>query len=179
MKGNTMTDFKPGDIVHHPERGRGIVQDSGGLASPLWVEWAAEDDAITLDRVASNLRRLVVIDAEDREEVERFREIASRLADNVPYDDKPGDYTDAMQAALREFASPTPPKPDEPTGLGAVVEDAEGARYLRDYEGGARPWVRLRMGSNTNGLHVSRGSREGLAYASIPAVRVLSEGITP
>lgn len=73
-----------------------------------------------------------------------------------------------LAAALREFANPTPPKPDEPTGLGAVVEDAEGRRWMR--------------GSSTRGLKVwvndDALDSEWRAYRDIAAVRVLSEGVT-
>ena len=74
-----------------------------------------------------------------------------------------------VRAALREFANPTPPKPEEPTGLGAVVEDAEGNRFIR-YGSDLAPWI----GAPTNaGLDPDRPYRY---WARISAVRVLSEG---
>jgi hypothetical protein len=72
--------------------------------------------------VAGDYRPVVVIDPEDREQVER---LCSGLLDIHWYGN-----ADAMQVALRKFANPTPPKPDEPTGLGAVVEDADGIRWV-------------------------------------------------
>jgi hypothetical protein len=58
------------------------------------------------------------------------------------------------------------PKPAEPTGLGAVVEDAEGLR-----------WVKV----NNNGINYrqANGDRPGryLPYADLNAVRVLSSGV--
>jgi hypothetical protein len=62
-----------------------------------------------------------------------------------------------------------PPKPEEPTGLGAVVEDADGERYVGlgdHYGGGALRW---------------KGDR-GMTFTSydrIDVVRVLSEGVQP
>lgn len=99
---------------------------------------------------------LVLIDPDDREQVERLATIVDEWWSHAPYSDmrKDGDLTTttAMQAALREFANPTPPKPDEPTGLGAVVEDSTGVQWIRcarrmDYAwqiAGAdgSPWVR-------------------------------------
>ena len=52
------------------------------------------------------------------------------------------------------------PKPAEPNGLGAVVEDEEGVRY-----------VRLNNGHWADGVSFPR------SWPSIPAVRVLSEGV--
>ena len=51
----------------------------------------------------------------------------------------------AMQAALREFANPTPPKPDEPMGLGAVVRVRDGDLYVSAAVPGLSScrWVRV------------------------------------
>ena len=120
--------------------------------------------------VGDNARPLVVIDPEDREAVERFREIAARWNARVPYADmaEPGDMdeTDAMQIALREFANPKPPKPPEPTGLGAVVEDAEGDQWVVASQSGL-----FRKATGKEGCGAFR------RYADIDAVRVLSEGV--
>lgn len=72
------------------------------------------------------------------------------------------------QQALREFADPPPVKPEEPTGLGAVVEDSAGDLWVRDKTTTTiAHWKRARgqMG----------GKR--LPWSAIDAVRVLSEGI--
>ena len=160
-----MTDFKPGDVVEHPGFGRGIVQD-------CLVEWGESDDYNHLNDVGVDLRRLVVIDPEDREQVERLMAVYTGEAVKrgaisfAGYADK---RADSMQAALREFATPTPPRPDKPTGLGAVVEDAEG--HL---------WVQVRS-DDRRSYRQARGENVGRYrdYADITAVRVLSEGVTP
>lgn len=108
-------------------------------------------------------RPLVVIDPEDREQVERLGTLLE------------GPEAD-LATILREFVSPAPPKPEEPTGLGAVVEDAEGHKYLRAYEIGIMPWVRL-LRSEINGAHVNRNDRGNHRYASLNVTRVLSEGV--
>lgn len=86
-------------------------------------------------------RPLVVIDPEDAEAVERLLALF-KAQDRGP------EVVHILQAALREFANPTPPKPDEPLGLGAVVEDASGDRYVRTSLGAKRPWCRSRTGNH-------------------------------
>lgn len=87
-------------------------------------------DTWFLGSQGTNPRRLAVIDPDSEVQVERFRQIAGRHADAVPYSDmrKPGDPTHltAMQDALREYASPRPPRPTE---LGVTVVDA-GERFV-------------------------------------------------
>lgn len=70
---------------------------------------------------------------------------------------------DHVRKAMTDF-NPTPSKPDEPTGLGAVVEDAEGADWHRTREG---RWIA------EDGLR----SRAG-GWDHIAAVRILSPGVT-
>ena len=65
-----------------------------------------------------------------------------------------------IRDAMRTF---TPPKPEEPTGLGAVVEDDKGV-----------PWVRT-----PEGAWFGPGKNFVAGYYLIDAVRVLSEGVQP
>jgi hypothetical protein len=106
-------------------------------------------------------RAAAVIDPEDREQVKEIVRLSAL----------PIAWT-ALRDALREFASPTPPKPDEPQGLGAVVRDDEGDLWQRDYRGGNYPWNRL-----TDEAGDSNKSHRD-AYKHIPAVAVLFEGVT-
>jgi hypothetical protein len=101
-------EWKPGEIV---------LVESGcwanhKVALRLAEGWSTVNGVnVDGDGVICPVRPLVVIDPEDEEQVERFREIASRHADDVPYaKTSDADYRDAMQAALREFASPKPPQ---------------------------------------------------------------------
>ena len=107
---------------------------------------------------ALSARPLVVIDPEDREQVEQLSDAywKVRLQDRT--------RTDALQAALRNLAKPTPPKPEEPTGLGAVVEDTWGHLYVRTGSQVA-PWCNVREEQTCTWDHVN-------------AVCVLSEGVT-
>lgn len=120
------------------------------------------------------VRPLVVIDPDDRKQVERFRDATvDALMEHVgkqcvrERDFTNVDLGNAMQAALRQFAESKPAKPDEPTGLGAVVEDGEGVRWVRvDAVGSGR----------TASNWVDAYSKEN-RWSDIDAVRVLSEGV--
>lgn len=119
------------------------------------------------DASAKHVRSLVVIDPEDREQVGRLLDALAEKDWEVGEGDQ---LADDVQAALREFANPTPPKPEEPTGLGAVVEDTDG-----------RLWFRMTLENQTwpgevwqeqYGCDPDRWRK----YADVNAVRVLSEG---
>ena len=77
--------------------------------------------------------------------------------------DKEGDAR-THEELVREFL-----KPDEPTGLGAVVEDAEG-----------NPWVKTLPGLDDDAcewIAGFSGNPRLVSYASISAVKVLSPGV--
>jgi hypothetical protein len=153
-------EWKPGDVavVHsvNDEDHRAVRR--GGV----WIKLDAE--GYIIDHYAESVRPLVVIDPEDREAVERladlfFAALYPEMKNTPGHDD-----LTAMQAALREFTNPTPPKPDEPQGLGAVVEDEHGNRWIRtDPE--APGWTEW-------DAPVTR-----TPYARIAAVRILSPGV--
>lgn len=108
-----MSEFKPGDLI----------ADEGGSQFYVITPANPESRLSALDADGSDwyvhtiegARRLVVIDPESDEDAERLGELVGKWADRVPYSDmrEDGDLThlDAMQAALREFANPAPPKP--------------------------------------------------------------------
>lgn len=126
--------------------------------------WLCRHGGTGTDVVAA--RALVVIDPEDHEAVERLAKVTWAQGGNDLDREPPGSrcrIIDTWQAALREYANPTPPKPDEPLGLGAVVEDAEGARWTR-------------VGGTKNSWYRAHGHWS--AYDDITATRVLSEGVT-
>lgn len=167
-------EWKPGDgdiafISWQSQSGR-----SGGSAIALRCSraydeshWRTQTFGEIADYKVTNFRPLAVIDPEDREQVERLNEAICVAYGKANVLD--GDRVTPMQAALREFANPKPPKPDEPTGMGAVVEDAYGQRYvgLGDrYSTGKLRW---------------KGGRgmKFTSYDHIAAVRVLSEGVQP
>jgi hypothetical protein len=105
------------------------------------------------DRGESNSRPVAVIDPEDDTTLSRLWRL---LPDSLV-------SIDQLQYTLREFADPKPPKPEEPTGLGAVVVDTGGCRWVR-FSAKTGPWWRNHSGSN-------------LRYSNIDAVEVLSHGV--
>ena len=113
---------------------------------------------------------VVVISPEDREQVERL-EAHIRAANgwNRLHMDR---RTDALQTALREFASPAPPKPDH--AVGTVVE---ASAAFDDGKGfGPAKWAATEDGSWTclTDGHVGTA----LPWPFLKNVRVLSEGVS-
>lgn len=160
-------NFKPGDVIVRAGA-RGIVTTSGlqGEAGAAYVEFG-DGNTLIMGEVG-DARRLVVIDPEDREQVERL--LANYHGWRWARERSEASIGD-MQTSLREFANPTPPKPDEPTGLGAVVEDADGAKWVRARDE-SYPWrpANEALTLSTSGVY--------RPYVEIAAVRVLSEGVT-
>ena len=114
--------------------------------------WTSEDSTpngfdFHADEYVTDVRPLVVLDPEG----EGFH-VAEMAAD----------LRKRGQAWLADQieAQTKPPKPAEPTGLGAVVEDASGKRFVR-YDGDW-PWL---------------DGTANLQWQHINAVRVLSEGV--
>jgi hypothetical protein len=148
-------EWKPGTVamVTGPEGTRRAVRRGG-----VWIN--LDREGYVIDAYAETVRPLVVLDPEARDAVERLvgilREHGGQGSASV---------VDRYVLALREFANPTPPRPDEPQGLGAVVEDETGHRWTRFSSEGIYPWLR-NGGGNKN-------------WSEIAAVRVLSPGVTP
>lgn len=162
-------EWQPGNVAMVQAKdkcGESLAIRSIGLGAgcPCW-ETAT---GYLLDSRVTNVRPLITIDPESREEVERLAE-AWRSQTHATLGTEPMSL-DAyrMQAALREFASPTPPKPEEPTGDGAVVEDANGYRWVRIASQGESP-------DSPPWRHRGHSAR---FWASVKAVKVLSEGVT-
>jgi hypothetical protein len=150
-------------------RARGVRHESG-----YWNhggEWGGGSAYDHIGRV--DARPLVVIDPEDAEAVGRLvRIMEDRAGGRGALDGSP--MLD-MTLALREFANPTPPKHDEPRGLGAVVRDSKGYLYSRGYPDQADDFVHV--------WHVvdraANKPRSWWKWDEIDAVEVLSEGVTP
>lgn len=99
---------------------------------------------------------VLVIDPEDAGQVSSLTKALIRLEQMTRSD------TENVQAALRSLL-PTP-KPDEPQGLGAVVEDASGDQWVRTHHDLEAHWRSATFGGTYN------------HYADIAAVKVLSPG---
>ena len=119
-------EWKPGDVA--------LVNDVTRPDAPWKVAMCVASAVPTISETrwridsgevwgsVSQARPVVVIDPEDREQVERLLTLL-RAQDRAP------ETADIMQAALREFANPTPPRPEEPQGLGARVTDRGGLEW--------------------------------------------------
>lgn len=122
-------------------------------------------------------RAVAVIPIEDREQVERLRDLmdeawSKQNSDHgfIPITQGKWQRGNALQDALRKYANPTP-KIEEPTGLGAVVVDADGLRWTRyDTQGDGQPWC-------CDGPGPQRPVERRFSWSDINAVRVLSEGV--
>lgn len=120
------------------------------------------------DHEISEVRPLVVIDPEDVDETSGLADLfCDARWSHIEGSDECDPLTRAsMREALARFANGERskyPKPDEPTGLGAVVEDTDGNR-----------WVRV------NATHFAGESSpmNRLTYGEIDAVRVLTKGVS-
>ena len=132
----------------------------------FWATPTRERMVTTGDAAVTDAHPLVVIDPDDREQRRRLAECIASAESYRMRDYHEPDY-EVLADALREFANPTPPKPDEPTGLGAVVEDPDGKRWVRALE-------------TTTVRHWQPTNRKGDARTwedFTSAVRVLSEGV--
>jgi hypothetical protein len=114
-------EWKPGDVA--------MVTTIDGLEKVAMRgvgTWSfAMPDGFTTDyephRTARAARRLVVIDPEDAEQVQRLREL-------VWHDS--GSTRKALAAALREYANPVP-RIEEPLSVGSLIEDTDKRIWVR------------------------------------------------
>lgn len=156
-------EWEPGDVA--------MVTWPGGSSEVLFrhlrgadydiEEWRSATDGCAYP-TPDQLRPLAVIDPEDGEQVERLLDSLRGMSFSAH---ACGAFI-CLRAALRELADPTPPKPEEPKGLGAVVEDVEGVR-----------WVRVNQRTGTQEWRCCDYNGEFRNYAAVDARRVLSEGI--
>lgn len=120
-------------------------------------------------------RALAVIDFENREQVERLLvQYCTEYGDGTTYEPngRHQQATAAMQAALREFANPTP-KVEEPLGLGAVIETNDGRRFVRVAGRDSRfPWVDAGKPADNAYNWVSHGGLDGAT-----PLRAVNEGV--
>lgn len=168
-------EFKPGDVAivrdednqtHHA-----IVvsaENPGGLhvVVPTYAAAHGMDKHQRLYFGDGAVRSLVAIDLDDMLAVERLVDLYHSQGHGI--------HANAMRAALREFVDPKP-RIEEPTGLGAVVEDAEGRTFVRvadpiDGWMAGKQWQRI--GGEINAVR-------NFGWADLrDVVRVLSEGVT-
>ena len=130
--------------------------------------WWGPNGYLTDDSV-TDVRPLVVLDLNETQLRVVVRRLLSAAAEDDAADSHPGrglTTSNAYRKAATQIETQMgPPKPQEPQGLGAVVEDVAGDYWVRTGE-------RFRKCTGPG-----RGSFR--PYYEIDAVRVLSEGVTP
>ena len=164
---DSVQKWQPGDVgvnLAHGYRGIYVANCSTHNRPTCW-----HNESGLADNGDDIRRPLVVIDPESVEDkarlcTPRLREQMEAVLRRSIDDAEWTGIGFAIRAALREFANPTP-RIEEPTGLGAVVEDTEGVR-----------WVRIDDPPSTWAASMSNGDRCS-DYAAITVVRVLSEGV--
>lgn len=158
-------EWQPGDVAKSVDHGYiGILVDGcWNTLHDTGQHWHNSEGG--WDRADHPRRPLVVIDPEDREQIERLADelhhvrVGHRLGNCYP-----AEY-EHMQAALRNLADPPSPRPDEPLLLGAVIED-EGAL-----------WVGL--GTDPGGLNWCSAEGHWNYWDEFASPRVLSPGYDP
>ena len=168
-------EWKPGDVAMVT-----LTKTHDGRTERAWLHndgcWTFADGNgghSSRDDVIAAARPLVVLDPENADDMRRLSDALRTVDTSGDLPEEPMTFHALkVRAALRELANPTPPKPDEPTGLGAVVESADGDHWIRHClptcEDGAAciPWRRV-------------SDCLTACYGEIRAVRVLSEGVVP
>jgi hypothetical protein len=164
----TAREWQPGQVAMLSDRGG---REDVGMCIGGGRVGGTVDEGMARWRIATgevwssvaSARPLVVIDPEDRLQV-------ARLVDAIEAEARRGTAGTLTrhQEALRSLI--TPPRPPEPQGLGAVVEDAKGRKWLRmGNDNLRRRWARE---GNIGGDMAA-----WCQYDRIPAVRVLSDGV--
>lgn len=149
-------EWKRGDVA--------MVNGSVAVRTDDNLSWWTTSGRLSDPNVA-HVRSLVVIDPEDND----FFWFPSRL--RLDADRIGGTTAKVMRLVADQIeAQLVPPKPDEPTGLGAVVEDADGQKWVHRGRGFMTAWTRA---AET----VDDGFGRALPWSDIAAVRVLSEGV--
>jgi len=164
------TSWKPGAVamVHCSDGEWRQATCEPHAIDPARVVWRFPN-RVYRDVDTSTARPLVVIDPENREQVvgmcRRYVETYSGPGTSFDPDGANRRAVECMQAALRSLIDP--PKLEEPTGLGAVVTDVAGTRWIIT-GGPTQPgfeWYSPDLNSRTS-------------WDLISAVKVLNEGVT-
>lgn len=124
-------EWKPGDVAMVTWNDASLASGRREIKTSIairddghWVfGWntCLADDQIADPRIEANVRPLLVIDPENREQV-------TQICDLIPWLGTAPNLVDDMQAALRSMLVP---EPEEPTGAGSVVRDSRSATWIR------------------------------------------------
>lgn len=141
---NAQRGYEPGTVAVATVRGVPNVRvmhlaDAAGAGLAVGTKWISQSGvecyyAHREDQV-TDVRPLVVLDPDDRQQAERFARgyIAVHQYSKTPWGEREQESRDtiisAVQGAFRSLTAP--PKPPEPTGLGAVVRGRDGREFVR------------------------------------------------
>lgn len=179
-------NFKPGDVAlieagchanRRPAIRTGTPSNMGWAYSDLRDGKSTQNWTADTHGTVSVVRPLAVIDPEDAHDIEAIctPDLRSGIEGilRVSIDDAQWErISEKMQAALREFADPTP-KVEEPLGLGAVIETNDGRRFVRVAGRDSRfPWVDAGKPADNAYNWVSHGGLDGAT-----PLRVVNEGV--
>ena len=155
-----MSEYEPGTVAVATVRGVPHRVLRSRDDAWLTVDGTLYDDQVT------DIRPIMVLDPEDREQCKAVFDAQWRAVDIIRDQQGGGggvDLVDALQMGLGLLLNPSPPKPAEPKGLGAVVE-TPGGLYVRSDVETCNPW------RGPNGIPFEWDDLDG-------PVRVLSEGV--
>lgn len=138
-------EWKPGEVaVVDSWRGSGQLafRCERILGQPTWCVLDETDTRGLDDHEVTDARPVVWIDPGSCEQVERLAAAYHESAYIAPWSELHIDtrtaISDGVQAALWSLVEP--PKPHEPTGLGAQVVDHDGETWVRNSTGA---WINL------------------------------------
>ena len=162
-----MSDWKPGTVAKATVRGVPDVTVFRRDVSEGFCDWAHDSVAVgytcSHDPDVTNVRPLVVLDIDNLRACEAEAASPALAAKRL----RATNSVVAHAIADQIEAQTKPPKPAEPTGLGAVVEDDLGRRWVRidDDPELNKPWRPADMAAIRS------------HWQNVKAVRVLSEGV--
>lgn len=162
-----MTTYEPGTIALATVRGVENVRVMAGYgtAEPR-LRWVTTDSRLVdvdndgwwFSYQATDVRPLVVLDLAGWDTAELIGDLRGGGRAAI------GFIADQIEQQTRQ------PKPVEPTGLGAVVEDSKGVLWVRDTQGHGCAWKAVA------GDRQPKVGYRASAFVGIDVVRVLSEG---
>lgn len=138
-----MGEWKPGDVamVNNGYDARPGIMIGDDPAARCWHSAEDNGDMRCVDHDRAALRRLVVIDPEDREQVERLA--AAYISANISVATAPEMIARRLTNALREFADPKPPCGASLTlgKDGALYRCSEAADHKGPHADGTCVWM--------------------------------------
>lgn len=159
----TQQEWEPGTVAMVNGEAKPRVLDNDGDWYRPGIDYIYHHQTVTV-------RPLLVLDPDDPDQMRELVDNFFVALSGRTYRNHARDIDDMRAAVVTMLPKPTPVKPAEPTGLGAVVEDAEGKTWVRGLgrDGTGVTWIRA-----DSPLPKGR-----CPWSQVNAVKVLSEGVT-